>query len=239
MPKTVLFNQISKGKKEQNREIQKCLILLEEHGNVGCIRLQQENSSIELISPEGYKVKETEEVSKLREIFASQSDENKVFFLNKVELETFFESARKTKKKSGIQSQDELMEILNYMQEENEITEVCESVYTTTEITFKIRTEVSRMLSVSKVITLSQVKEVFQTSRKNARLMLEVNTMPLQTDHLDIPIWQKYTMTIEEAAAYFHIGRSRIRAIVAENPYAPYVLMVGNRVQIKLSLIHI
>lgn len=77
-----------------------------------------------------------------------------------------FESARKTKKKSGIQSQDELMEILNYMQEENEITEVCESVYTTTEITFKIRTEVSRMLSVSKVITLSQVKEVFQTSRK-------------------------------------------------------------------------
>lgn len=173
MPKTVLFNRISKGKKEQNREIQKCLILLEEHGNVGCIRLQQENSSIELISPVGYKVKETEEVSKLREIFASQSDENKVFFLNKVELETFFESARKTKKKSGIQSQDELMEILNYMQEENEITEVCESIYTTTEITFKIRTEVSRMLSVSKVITLSQVKEVFQTSRKNARLIFE------------------------------------------------------------------
>ena len=65
--------------------------------------MQQENSGIELISPEGYKVKETEEVSKLREIFASQSDENKVFFLNKVELETFFESARKTKKKSGIQ----------------------------------------------------------------------------------------------------------------------------------------
>ena len=60
--------------------------------------------------------------------------------------------------------------------------------------------------------------------------------MPLQTDHLDIPISQKYTMTIEEAAAYFHIGRSRISAIVAENPYAPYVLMVGNRVQIKRKL---
>lgn len=29
------------------------------------------------------------------------------------------------------------------------------------------------MLSVSKVITLSQVKEVFQTSRKNARLIFE------------------------------------------------------------------
>lgn len=31
------------------------------------------------------------------------------------------------------------------------------------------------------------------------------------------PIWQKYTMTIEEAAAYFHIGRTRMRALVAEN----------------------
>ncbi len=43
-------------------------------------------------------------------------------------------------------------------------------------------------------------------------------------------------MTIEEDAAYFHIGRTRMRALVAENPYAPYVLMVGNRVQIKRKL---
>ena len=43
-------------------------------------------------------------------------------------------------------------------------------------------------------------------------------------------------MTQKQFAAYFHIGRSRIRAIVAENPYAPYVLMVGNRVQIKRKL---
>ncbi len=58
----------------------------------------------------------------------------------------------------------------------------------------------------------------------------------MQVDRLEIPIWQKYTMTIEEAAAYFHIGRTRMRALVAENPYAPYVLMVGNRVQIKRKL---
>ena len=32
--------------------------------------------------------------------------------------------------------------------------------------------------------------------------------MPLQTDHLDIPFWQKYTMTIEEAAAYFHTRKN-------------------------------
>ena len=27
----------------------------------------------------------------------------------------------------------------------------------------------------------------------------------MKVDRLEIPIWQKYTMTIEEAAAYFHI----------------------------------
>lgn len=58
----------------------------------------------------------------------------------------------------------------------------------------------------------------------------------MKVDRLEIPIWQKYTMTIEEAAAYFHIGRTRMRVLVAENPYAPYVLMVGNRVQIKRKL---
>ena len=30
----------------------------------------------------------------------------------------------------------------------------------------------------------------------------------MKVDRLEIPIWQKYTMTIEEAAAYFHIGRT-------------------------------
>ena len=41
---------------------------------------------------------------------------------------------------------------------------------------------------------------------------------------------------LDEAAAYFHIGRARLRALVSEDPYAPYILMVGNRVQIKRKL---
>ncbi|MCC8082252.1 MAG: excisionase [Lachnospiraceae bacterium] len=48
-----------------------------------------------------------------------------------------------------------------------------------------------------------------------------------------IPIWEKYTLSIEEAAAYFRIGQTRIRQIVAENPNADFVLAVGNRIQIK------
>lgn len=64
----------------------------------------------------------------------------------------------------------------------------------------------------------------------------EVVAVSSKVEKLDVPIWQRYTMTIDEAAAYFHIGRARLRALVSEDPYAPYILMVGNRVQIKRKL---
>ena len=49
-------------------------------------------------------------------------------------------------------------------------------------------------------------------------------------------MFQLILLRIDEAAAYFHIGRARLRALVSEDPYAPYILMVGNRVQIKRKL---
>lgn len=52
----------------------------------------------------------------------------------------------------------------------------------------------------------------------------------------EIPIWQKYTLSIEEAAEYFRIGQKRLRQLVADNPSADYILLNGNRVQIKRKL---
>ena len=52
----------------------------------------------------------------------------------------------------------------------------------------------------------------------------------------EVPIWQRYTLTIEEAAAYFRIGEKKLRQIVAEDEAAPFVLMNGNRIQIKRRL---
>lgn len=52
----------------------------------------------------------------------------------------------------------------------------------------------------------------------------------------EVPIWQRYTLTIEEAAAYFRIGEKKLRQIVAEDETAPFVLMNGNRIQIKRRL---
>ena len=53
---------------------------------------------------------------------------------------------------------------------------------------------------------------------------------------IEIPIWEKYTLTIREAAEYFHIGEKKMRQIVDENYNANFILMVGNRAIIKRKL---
>lgn len=50
----------------------------------------------------------------------------------------------------------------------------------------------------------------------------------------NIPIWRKYTLSIEEAAAYFRIGEHKLRNLINENKNADYLLWNGNRVQIKM-----
>lgn len=51
-----------------------------------------------------------------------------------------------------------------------------------------------------------------------------------------VPIWEQYTLTVEEAGAYFRIGENRIREIVTENPNANFYLKNGNRILIKRKL---
>ena len=52
----------------------------------------------------------------------------------------------------------------------------------------------------------------------------------------NIPLWEKYTLTIEEAARYFRIGENKLRKIAEENLDAKWILMNGNRIQIKRKL---
>jgi len=52
-------------------------------------------------------------------------------------------------------------------------------------------------------------------------------------NNTDVPIWEKYTLTIEEAAKYFRIGENKLRKMAEENPAATWLIMNGNRVQIK------
>ena len=49
----------------------------------------------------------------------------------------------------------------------------------------------------------------------------------------EIPFWERYMLTIREAAEYFHIGEKKMRQIVEENEGADFIIMNGNRVMIK------
>ena len=53
------------------------------------------------------------------------------------------------------------------------------------------------------------------------------------SENYNIPIWRKYTLSIDEAAAYFRIGEHKLRNLINENKNADYLLWNGNRVQIK------
>lgn len=49
----------------------------------------------------------------------------------------------------------------------------------------------------------------------------------------DIPIWERYTLTIEEASKYFRIGENKLRRLAEENKNANWLIMNGNHIQIK------
>ncbi|MCM1223302.1 MAG: excisionase [Lachnospiraceae bacterium] len=49
----------------------------------------------------------------------------------------------------------------------------------------------------------------------------------------NIPISEKYTLTIREASCYFGIGEKKLRRLASEKPTANWVILNGNRVLIK------
>lgn len=52
----------------------------------------------------------------------------------------------------------------------------------------------------------------------------------------EMPYWEKYMLTLREAAEYFHIGEKKMRQIVEENMGAKFLLESGNRIMIKRKL---
>lgn len=52
-------------------------------------------------------------------------------------------------------------------------------------------------------------------------------------ENTDVPIWEKYTLTIKEASKYFRIGENKLRKLAEENLTSGWVIMNGNRIQIK------
>lgn len=48
----------------------------------------------------------------------------------------------------------------------------------------------------------------------------------------EVPIWERTTLTLDEAAAYSGIGRNKLRSI-SDNDNCPFVLWVGSKRLIK------
>lgn len=52
----------------------------------------------------------------------------------------------------------------------------------------------------------------------------------------EIPIWEKYTLNVEEAATYYGIGIKRLYEIIRNNPNADFLLGIGSHYRIKRVL---
>lgn len=51
-----------------------------------------------------------------------------------------------------------------------------------------------------------------------------------------IPVWEKYALTIKESAEYYNIAETKLRDFVMSNRTKPFVLKAGGRVLVKRKL---
>ena len=53
---------------------------------------------------------------------------------------------------------------------------------------------------------------------------------------IDIKVSEKYALTIEEAAVYFHLGTKFLRDLIKRDPNAEWVLWHGTHATIKRKM---
>ena len=56
-----------------------------------------------------------------------------------------------------------------------------------------------------------------------------------RAERYQVPIWEKANLTLDEAAAYFNIGKHKLRQLT-DTQDCPYVLFVGEKRLIKRQL---
>lgn len=53
---------------------------------------------------------------------------------------------------------------------------------------------------------------------------------------MEVPIWHKYSLSIQEAAEYYGIGEKRLRSITYEHRGEDFLIEIGTHVRIKRRL---
>lgn len=51
-----------------------------------------------------------------------------------------------------------------------------------------------------------------------------------------VPVWEKYSLNIPEAAEYYGIGEKNLRQIANENVGADFILEIGSHIRFKRRL---
>lgn len=72
--------------------------------------------------------------------------------------------------------------------------------------------------------------------KNSGGIKMEVEKEKSIKKNLDIPVWKRSTLTIEEAAAYSGIGRNKLRSLTDKED-CPFVLWVGSKRLIKRKLL--
>lgn len=71
------------------------------------------------------------------------------------------------------------------------------------------------------------------TKKNSIDYCVKTRSYNLKRSTIDIPVWERFCLTVEEAAAYFLIGEARLRELVNKNRHADFLLWVGETVRIK------
>ena len=79
------------------------------------------------------------------------------------------------------------------------------------------------------------VKAKSENNTNNSGTMLTAadGTQYFVMGKIRIKVWRRYTLTIEEAAGYYHIGEGKLRMLIDQNPHEDFYVMNGNRALIK------
>ena len=88
---------------------------------------------------------------------------------------------------------------------------------------------------LSKGVTLDEM--VYRLKLSKATISRIVFKVKMKIERIDkmkqnVPVWEKITMTVEEAAEYSSIGINKIREL-SNNPRCTFVVYVGSRRLIK------
>lgn len=83
-----------------------------------------------------------------------------------------------------------------------------------------------------KILTVTGAAKKMATTHDNG----VIRTKKVDDRSIQIPIWEKYALTIKEAAEYYSIAETRLREFVMSNRNKAFVLKAGGRLLIKRRL---